>query len=302
MNTVNILKRHVSNVACSQFVPNCRPADGLEISRLQSLVTAAKCLMVITGAGISTESGIPDYRSSGTGLYARTSRRPVLYQDFIKYAAARQRYWARNFVGWPQFSAIQPNATHRILADWNRRKKLDHLVTQNVDELHRKAGSSHCIELHGSSHRVVCLSCGDVKPRTELQRRFVEANPGWQVESLQDQLAPDGDVLLPDDLVRNFNVPSCLQCGGILKPDVVLFGDNVARDLVDYIYNLVDDCDTLLVLGSSLSVYSSYRFVHRAHSHGKNIAIVTIGPTRADNLARVKIDARCSDVLAQIRR
>ena len=149
---------------------------------------------------------VADYRSAGTGLYARTSRRPVLYQHFVTYAAARQRFWARNFVGWPRFSAIQPNETHRILADWHQRKKLDHLVTQNVDELHRKAGSSHCIELHGSSHRVICMSCGDVKPRTELQQRFIEANPCWHVESLQDQLAPDGDVLLPDDLVCNFNV------------------------------------------------------------------------------------------------
>jgi len=156
-------------------------------------------------------ASVEDYRSAGTGLYARTSRRPVLYQDFVKSAAARRRYWARNFVGWPRFSAIQPNATHRILADWHRRKKLDHLVTQNVDELHRKAGSSHCIELHGSTHRVICLSCRDVKPRTELQWRFVEANPDWQVESLQDQLAPDGDVLLPDDLINNFNVRATLH-------------------------------------------------------------------------------------------
>jgi len=151
-------------------------------------------------------SNVVDYRSAGTGLYARTSRRPVLYQDFVKKPDARQRYWARNFVGWPRFSAIQPNETHHILADWHQRKKLDHLVTQNVDELHRKAGSTHCIELHGSTHRVICLSCGNVKPRRELQQRFIEANPGWQVVSLQDQLAPDGDVLLPDDLVRNFNV------------------------------------------------------------------------------------------------
>jgi len=134
----------------------------------------------------------------------------VLYQDFVKYAAARQRYWARNFVGWPRFSATQPNETHHILADWYRRCKLDYLVTQNVDELHRKAGSSHCIELHGSTHRVVCLSCGDIKPRTELQQRLTEANPGWQVESLQDQIAPDGDVLLPDDLVSNFSVSAIL--------------------------------------------------------------------------------------------
>jgi len=149
---------------------------------------------------------VEDYRSTGIGLYARTSRRPVLYQDFVKYATARQRYWARNFVGWPRFSVIQPNATHHILADWERKQKLGHLVTQNVDELHRKAGSSHCVELHGSTHHVVCLSCSDVQPRAELQQRFVEANPGWHVELLQDQLAPDGDVLLPDDLVSSFRV------------------------------------------------------------------------------------------------
>jgi len=149
---------------------------------------------------------VADYRSAGIGLYARTTRRPVLYQDFVRSATARQRYWARNFVGWPRFSAVEPNTTHHILADWQQRHKLGCLVTQNVDELHRKAGSSHCVELHGSTHRVVCLSCGDVKPRVELQQRFVEANPDWHVESLQDQLAPDGDVLLPDDLVCNFSV------------------------------------------------------------------------------------------------
>jgi len=149
---------------------------------------------------------VEDYRSAGIGLYARTSRRPVLYQDFVKYATARQRYWARNFVGWARFSAIQPNVNHRILADWEQRQKLSHLVTQNVDELHHKAGSSHCVELHGSQHRVICLSCGDIQPRAELQQRLVEANPGWHVESLQDQLAPDGDVLLPDDLVSSFHV------------------------------------------------------------------------------------------------
>jgi len=153
-------------------------------------------------------ASVEDYRSAGIGLYARTSRRPVLYQDFIRYASARQRYWARNFVGWPRFSAVYPNTTHHILGAWERRQKLDHLVTQNVDELHRKAGSSYCIELHGSTHRVICLSCGDVRPRAELQQQFVEANPSWQVESLQDQLAPDGDVLLPDDLVGSFKVRS----------------------------------------------------------------------------------------------
>jgi len=135
----------------------------------------------------------------------------VLYQDFVTYATARQRYWARNFVGWPRFSAFQPNTTHRILADWDQRQKLSHLVTQNVDELHRKAGSLHCIELHGSTHRVICLSCGDVKPRTELQQRFADANPDWHVALLQDQLAPDGDVLLPDDLICNFKVCSATR-------------------------------------------------------------------------------------------
>jgi len=149
---------------------------------------------------------VEDYRSAGIGLYAKTSRRPVLYQDFVKYASARQRYWARNFVGWPRFSAIEPNTTHHILADWEQRQKLSHLVTQNVDELHRKAGSSQCIELHGSQHRVICLSCGNVKPRADLQQQLADANPSWHVETLQDQLAPDGDVLLSDDLVCSFHV------------------------------------------------------------------------------------------------
>jgi NAD+-dependent protein deacetylase sirtuin 4 len=147
-----------------------------------------------------------DYRSAGIGLYARTDRRPVQYQDFVRHASSRQRYWARNFVGWPRFSSFRPNSAHRCLADWESRGRLDFLVTQNVDELHRRAGSQRYIELHGSSHRVVCLSCGTKMPRADFQQVLSGANPNWNVDWMQDQLAPDGDVLLADDLVKTFVV------------------------------------------------------------------------------------------------
>jgi len=147
-----------------------------------------------------------DYRSAGIGLYARTNRRPLQYQDFIRFASARQRYWARNFVGWPRFSIFHPNLTHQCLADWELRGKIDHLITQNVDDLHRRAGNERCINLHGSLHRVICLSCGTKLPRSDFQQALSAANPDWNVNMMQEQLAPDGDVLLPDDLVTRFVV------------------------------------------------------------------------------------------------
>jgi NAD-dependent deacetylase sirtuin 4 len=149
-----------------------------------------------------------DYRSAGIGLYAKTNRRPVQHQDFIRFASARQRYWARNFVGWPRFSSFLPNPTHQCLADWEKRDRLDYLITQNVDKLHHRAGSQRCIELHGTSHTVACLSCHKKLSRFDFQQILSDANPAWNVEWLQEQLAPDGDVLLPDDEVQRFVVSS----------------------------------------------------------------------------------------------
>lgn len=283
-----------------RFVPACRPASHHDLERLQQFLNESKRLVALTGAGLSTESGIPDYRSANVGLYARTNRRPIQYLEFVRSTTARQRYWARNFVGWPKFSSFEPNTSHLALARWEKHGALDCIVTQNVDDLHRKAGSLNVVELHGSTHRVVCLSCDLQMSRHKLQEMFVKENPDWLESGLQDQIAPDGDVLLSDEQAKSFKVPPCPNCGGILKPDVIFFGDNVAVQLVDHIYGLVGSADSILVAGSSLFGFSGYRFVHRAKSLGKKIAIVNIGPTRADDMADLKIEARCSEVLVKL--
>ncbi|XP_021268584.1 NAD-dependent protein lipoamidase sirtuin-4, mitochondrial isoform X2 [Numida meleagris] len=253
------------------FVPACLPPHPVEVEELQRFVSNSKKLFVMTGAGISTESGIPDYRSEGVGLYARSDRRPVQLAEFVRSASARQRYWARNFVGWPQFSSHQPNTAHLVLRHWEELGKLHWLVTQNVDALHTKAGSQRVTELHGCTHRVFCLTCGDQTSRSELQEHFEALNPSWKAEALG--VAPDGDVFLTDEQVRNFQVPACRQCGGILKPDVTFFGD---------------------------TVYSGYRFALAAREKQLPIAVLNIGPTRLDHFASLKLNSRCGELLPLI--
>ena len=194
----------VAGVRTLSFVPNSKPAFQNDIYQLQNFIARSKRLFVLTGAGISTESGIPDYRSEGVGLYARTSRRPMQYQEFVKSASGRQRYWARNYVGWPQFASFEPNTCHKILSYWESLGKIHWLVTQNVDALHSKAGSTKVTELHGCSHRVMCLSCDLLMPRWDLQKMFKESNPSWHGES--NAIAPDGDVMLTDEEVLDFKV------------------------------------------------------------------------------------------------
>ncbi|XP_028303889.1 NAD-dependent protein lipoamidase sirtuin-4, mitochondrial [Gouania willdenowi] len=277
------------------FVPACSPADTASLEQLQDFVNRAARLFVITGAGLSTESGIPDYRSEGVGLYARTDRRPMQHVEFVRSAKSRQRYWARNFVGWPQFSHHQPNFAHRALRGWESRGKLHWLVTQNVDALHSKAGHSRLTELHGCSHRVVCLGCGDITLREELQRRFTTLNPSWSAQA--GAVAPDGDVFLEDEQVLHFRVPSCKDCGGILKPDVTFFGDTVNKKTVTFVHDRLSESDAVMVVGSSLQVYSGYRFLLAASDRKMPIAIVNIGPTRADHLAELRVSGRCGEVL-----
>ncbi|NXA38012.1 SIR4 lipoamidase, partial [Eudromia elegans] len=280
------------------FVPACPPPDPAEVEELQRFVSRSRKLFVVTGAGVSTESGIPDYRSEGVGLYARTARRPVQHSDFVRSARARQRYWARNFVGWPQFCSRQPNAAHEALRDWERRGRLHWLVTQNVDALHGKAGSRRLTELHGCTHRVSCLGCGDQTSRWELQERFEALNPAWEAEALG--VAPDGDVLLTDEQVRSFRVPACSKCGGILKPDVTFFGDNVSRDKVNFVHQRLAEADSMLVAGSSMQVYSGYRFALAARERRLPIAVLNIGPTRLDHFAWLKLSSRCGELLPLI--
>jgi NAD-dependent SIR2 family protein deacetylase len=248
---------------------------------------------VLTGAGVSTDSGIPDYRGPET---ARRARNPVRFAQFVGDAGWRQRYWARATVGWRRVADATPNHGHRALAEMAPR--LVGLITQNVDGLHQAAGSLDVNELHGSLHRVVCLACGTREPRAELQERLELANPGFATRAVE--VAPDGDAELDD--VASFRVVDCLCCGGPLKPDVVFFGESVPRDRVERGYAAVEAADALLVAGSSLTVFSGYRFVKRAHALGRPVVIATLGPTRGDALAAVKLDAPLGEVLPALSR
>lgn len=246
----------------------------------------ARQVLLLTGAGLSTASGIPDYRGPDSPPRRRP---PVQHREFVGSATLRARYWARSTLGWPRFRGFQPNPAHHAIADWERTGQLGGIVTQNVDRLHHKAGSVDTIELHGALERVRCLGCDAIERRDAIQERIVSANPEFL--SHEWPLLPDGDVELPEALVTGFVVPACLACGGILKPDVVFFGDHVPPPTLHAAFSRLDDADALLVLGSSLHVFSGYRFALRAAEQRKPIAIVNRGETRADPLATVKLDA-----------
>ncbi|XP_076472917.1 NAD-dependent protein lipoamidase sirtuin-4, mitochondrial-like [Babylonia areolata] len=280
------------------FVPRSEEASEQDVSQLTEFVSRAKRLFVLTGAGISTESGIPDYRSEGVGLYATSKNRPVNYADFLNSSEIRQRYWARNYVGWPRFSSFLPNQAHRILSQWENAGKIHWLVTQNVDALHYKAGSSQVTELHGSAHRVVCLSCHSKVPRIAVQAQIKALNPDWHAHS--SQMAPDGDISLTPEQVQGFKVPECQRCGGILKPEIVFFGDNVPRTTVNFTFDRLGESDAMLVAGSSVEVYSGFRLANRAAESHIPIAILNIGQTRADKLASLKIRSRCGHTLQRV--
>lgn len=293
------------------FVPSHQSTSADQIQILQDFIDNSQKLAVITGAGISTESGIPDYRSEGVGLYARNGYRPINYLQFLSHHSIRQRYWARSFLSWNNFFQKKPNEGHLTLRRWETAGRLEGCVTQNVDRLHHKAGSEKIIELHGSLYSVRCIQCHHMTHRTLFQTILADLNAdliqteeiGRVLSSDYQKLArPDGDIDVNSDLVNNFQIPYCQRCDGILKPDIVFFGDNVSSKLVNRIYTLIDHCDSLLVLGSSLQVYSSYRFVLRANKANKPIVIVNIGPTRADSLENiVRLNAKIGHVLPLIK-
>ncbi len=260
-------------------------------------VVACAGVVILSGAGLSTESGIPDYRGP-TGRARRAE--PMTYQTFTASAAARGRYWARSHRGWRHIASALPNAGHLAVAELQRRGLVTGIITQNVDGLHEAAGARDVTELHGSLHRVVCLGCGQRTARTELDRRLAIANPGWRVSG--GVIKPDGDADLTDDEVAGFRVVDCLQCGGALKPDVVFFGENVPPPRVAGARMLVESARCLLVLGSSLTVMSGYRFVRDAARHGVAVAIVNQGPTRGDHLASVLVDAPLGSALPDLLR
>ncbi len=247
---------------------------------------------VLTGAGVSTDSGIPDYR----GPTAPPRRRPPLqHRDFVEDPLTRARYWARSVLGWPRFRDVTPNPAHLALAEWEAAGALTGLITQNVDRLHHKAGHRGVLELHGALAEVRCLACGESVTRDALQARLLADNP--RALEWQHTLLADGDAELPDEALAHFVVPRCAACGGTLKPDVVFFGDAVPRPRVEAAYAWVDAAEVLLVLGSSLTVFSGYRFVLRAKERGLPVAVLNLGPTRADGDATVRVEARVGEVL-----
>lgn len=239
---------------------------------------------MLSGAGISTESGIPDYRGENGSLSRHT---PMTYQDFTASAQARRRYWARSHLGWRTFGRARPNDGHRAVAAFGRHGLLSGVITQNVDGLHQLAGSEGVVELHGSLDRVVCLSCRASSSRRELAQRLEEANPGF--EPVAAAINPDGDADLADEQVGDFRVVPCTVCGGILKPDVVFFGETVPPSRVEHCRRLVREATSLLVLGSSLTVMSGFRFVREAAHAGKPVLIVNRDPTRGDQHALTRV-------------
>ena len=249
-------------------------------------LTAPGGVMVLSGAGISTESGIPDYRGP-TGSQRRQS--PMLFQTFIADAAARRRYWARSHLGWRRIARALPNDGHTMVARLESLGLLTGVVTQNVDGLHQAAGSRLVTDLHGNLSRVVCLSCGDRTSRRELDDRLRSANAGFM--ATVTAINPDGDVDIADDQLDGFAVVDCLGCDGLLKPDVIFFGENVPPARVQSCYELLERSRLLLVLGSSLTVMSGYRFVRQAAKVGTPVAIVNCGATRGDNDAVLTVDA-----------
>ncbi|WP_266160113.1 NAD-dependent protein deacetylase [Dyella silvatica] len=263
--------------------------------RLREFVQSHSRLFVLTGAGCSTDSGIPDYRDR-QGDWKRPQ--PVTYQAFMGELSTRQRYWARSLIGWRRFGRALPNAVHHALAKLETAGVLPCLVTQNVDRLHQAAGSQQVIDLHGRLDRVRCMACEVRLPREAFQAELTRLNPDWIKLDAAD--APDGDADLQGLDFSSFSVPACPHCDGILKPDVVFFGENVPRERVETAMKAVHDADAMLVVGSSLMVYSGYRFALAAARAGKPIAAVNLGRTRADALLSLKIEQPCAPMLTDL--
>ena len=263
-----------------------------EVRSLAEFLDAAESIVVLSGAGVSTASGIPDYRDrNGDWKHAQ----PIQYGDFVRAPSARQRYWSRSYVGWRRFSRAAPNDAHAALARLESAGKVDTLITQNVDELHARAGSRNVIDLHGRLSKVRCLQCGIVTERAAFQEKLRAANPAWHAEAAE--FRADGDAELSPDEGAGFAVPDCHECGGMLKPDVVMFGESVPAERVRDATAAVARAGALLVTGSSLMVFSGFRFARLAAAAGTPIAIVNQGRTRADDLASLKFDGDCLELL-----
>ena len=275
------------------FVPSSSKISAQSFQQLEYFLSMSRRLVALTGAGVSTESGVRDYRSEGVGLYATTDYKPMQINELLRSAKARQRYWARNTVAWPVFTNLKPNLTHKLLAVLEHKVLLHWLVTQNVDNLHYKAGSRRVTELHGTMYSVVCLDCHNVMSREELQDIITTTNSNWS--PIATEFTPDADSIISDEAVESFIPPTCDNCGGILKPNVTFFGESVPKVKVHDVNQRISESDSLLIMGSSCETYSAYRHVLHASRLGVPICVVNIGKTRVDHLADIKIEGRCGD-------
>jgi len=264
-----------------------------ESERLAGFLREHSRLTVLTGAGCSTASGIPEYRDDDGNW---KHRQPMQFADFVSSAGKRRRYWAQSFAGWERISNASPNAAHRAIAELERSGIVSCVITQNVDNLHRVAGSRNVIDLHGVLRRIRCLDCGRIDSRRAFQSRLRDCNPEWK--AAVSAISPDGDARLSVDDFQSFHVPECAHCGGIVKPHVVFFGEAVPALRVSRANEHLEQSDALLVVGSSLMVFSGYRFARIASAAGKPIAIVNRGTTRADHLATHKLTANCGELLS----
>jgi NAD-dependent SIR2 family protein deacetylase len=262
---------------------------GLDYAREQ---LAGKSILVLTGAGVSTESGIPDYRGEG-----KTERHPMTFDVFMGTEAARARYWARSYVGWSVIARARPNQSHFALAQAESIGRISHIITQNVDSLHQQAGSKKVTELHGRLDKVICMSCRGLIDRINMDLLIEQLNPTIQKDT-SVEFTPDGDAEI--EATADFRVPPCPDCSGILKPDVVFFGESVPTERVSFTMEQLERSDALLVAGSSLTVNSGMRFARAANKAGKPIVIVNVGPTKADDIALAKIEAPTSVALEEL--
>lgn len=262
---------------------------GLEHARK---LIEGKRTLVLTGAGISTSSGIPDYRGAG-----RVQKHPLTFDEFMGSKENQARYWARSYVGWHRIASAEPNPGHLALSEAEQLSKIFHIITQNVDGLHQKAGSKNVVELHGRLDRVLCTGCGDILARSELDGRIHALNPNFRdLENVE--FSPDGDAEVEPP--RDFQVPSCGVCGSHYKPDVVFFGEQVPKSRVEKAENLIVEAEAILVAGSSLTVNSGLRLVKQAKKRELPVVIVNLGETKADSVADVKLNASTTDVLREL--
>lgn len=280
------------------ITPECLPPETaplVDVGTLQAFIAEHPKLFVITGAGISRASGIPTYRDE-IGTWKTNS--PIQHGEFLKDVAVRQRYWARSFGGWPNVGTARPNKAHRQLVTLEQRGYVTSLLTQNIDRLHQKAGQKRVIDLHGRLDEVVCMDCGAITPREQIQRWLEQHNP--HLENLEVEMAPDGDAEVREELIGRVKVPDCERCSGLLKPNVVFYGGSVDREKVNYLIDKLQHADAILVIGSSLMVYSSFRFCKYAVERNIPIACINQGMTRADGLLAMKVSADCGEVLTEL--